>query len=291
MMAAAPPQDLTGPKDASARKGEPSAPAQATTRHDEFYFTDEMTVFQVENRLFRVHRHFLAENSLAFSSMFSLPRAPTDGSAVEGTSDSNPIHLSGVTELEFETLLRYFYQRCVPSVTAPLGTANALPRPPHFLNVRERAIREIYGQVAQPQDHLLLLSVAEKYDLPPKHLLSSLVVLVTRPQPLTEGEVARFSALTVSRLAHAREDFVRRTVNPPPLQPGWLATVPNGPSWKDDVAKDVVCKIWEIQNDGHDSDLLVCRITTNDSQGIFVLSRFSFRSSHHVLTDRPCPCV
>ena len=30
---------------------------------------------------------------------------------VEGTSDENPIYLSGVTELEFETLLRYFYNK------------------------------------------------------------------------------------------------------------------------------------------------------------------------------------
>jgi hypothetical protein len=59
-----------------------------------------------------VHRHFLAENSLIFSSMFSLPREPRSVStASEGTSDANPIYLSGVTELEFETLLRFFYKR------------------------------------------------------------------------------------------------------------------------------------------------------------------------------------
>ena len=44
--------------------------------------------------------------------MFSLPRIPSEpgATAVEGTSDENPIYLSGVTELEFETLLRYFYR-------------------------------------------------------------------------------------------------------------------------------------------------------------------------------------
>jgi hypothetical protein len=112
-------------------KGEASIPVQPASRHDEFYFTDDMTVFQVcahhllipanpvaypcgfffiaqvENRLFRVHRHFLAENSLVFSSMFSPPR----GADEAGASDANPIHLSGVTELEFETLVRYFYKR------------------------------------------------------------------------------------------------------------------------------------------------------------------------------------
>jgi hypothetical protein len=53
----------------------------------------------------------LAENSLVFSSMFSLPREPTDSSSAEGTCDTNPIYLSGVTVLEFETLLQYFYNR------------------------------------------------------------------------------------------------------------------------------------------------------------------------------------
>ncbi|KAH8997939.1 hypothetical protein EDB92DRAFT_1837021 [Lactarius akahatsu] len=242
MMATAPPQpqDLTSPesKDAGVHK-------------------DEMTVFQVENRLFRVHRHFLAENSLVFSSMFSLPRttATTGDSTAEaeGTSDANPIHLPGVTELEFETLLRYFYKSMHDGFSLPQPSWIALLSIAHhyeFLNVRERAIREIYGPAAQqPQDHMLLISVAEKYDVSPQHLIPSLVSLVTRPQPLSEGEVASYSALTVSRIAHAREDFVRRTVNPPPLQPGWLPAVPNGPSWKEGVARDVVCKIWQVQND------------------------------------------
>lgn len=70
-------------------------------------------IVQVENRLFRLHRHFLAENSLVFSSMFSLPHGADDAgaAAIEGASDANLIHLSGVTELEFETLVRYFYKR------------------------------------------------------------------------------------------------------------------------------------------------------------------------------------
>jgi len=44
--------------------------------------------------------------------MFSLPRVPNGdaAAAVEGASDENPIYLSGVAALEFETLLRYFYR-------------------------------------------------------------------------------------------------------------------------------------------------------------------------------------
>jgi hypothetical protein len=44
--------------------------------------------------------------------MFSLPQgAQVSPTAAEGTSDANPIRLEGVTELEFETLLRFFYKR------------------------------------------------------------------------------------------------------------------------------------------------------------------------------------
>ena len=65
----------------------------------------------MENRLFRVHRHFLAENSPVLRSVFSLPRVPREaGAAVEGASDENLIYLSGATELEFETLLQFFYK-------------------------------------------------------------------------------------------------------------------------------------------------------------------------------------
>ncbi len=41
--------------------------------------------------------------------MFSLPHGAGEA-AVEGTSDANPIYLSGVTVFEFQTLLRYFYK-------------------------------------------------------------------------------------------------------------------------------------------------------------------------------------
>ena len=41
--------------------------------------------------------------------MFSLRRIPSQAYA-EGVSEQNPIYLSGVTALEFETLLRYFYK-------------------------------------------------------------------------------------------------------------------------------------------------------------------------------------
>ena len=121
-----------------------------------------------------------------------------------------------------------------------------------FLNVRERAIHEIYGpyQVQDGDADLercsldevemelrLLISVAEKYDVPPRFIVPLVAPFVIRKQPLTEDEVLSFSALTVSRLAHAREEFQRECRSKP-----WLPA-------QSVEAKGVVCRIWQVQND------------------------------------------
>jgi hypothetical protein len=121
-----------------------------------------------------------------------------------------------------------------------------------FLNVRERAILEIYGpfrarqkrweeqeiqQELQRHDYQLLISVAEKYNVPIRDLVPLLLPFVVRQQPLTEGEVLGFSALTVSRLAHAREDFQRER---------------RETMFKTPDTKEIVYRIWQVQpeNDG-----------------------------------------
>jgi len=102
----------------------------------------------------------------------------------------------------------------------------------------------------QPQqDHLLLISVGEKYDVQPRYMVPSLVALVMRVQPLTPDEVARFSPVTVSRLALAREDFARRTVNPPLEHAGWLNKPNEHLTWLYGVARVLVCQIWAVENE------------------------------------------
>ena len=92
------------------------------------------------------------------------------------------------------------------------------------MKVRARAIREIYdplgkrdkkksnsdpGPDPEPPDYLTLILTAEKYDVPLKQALPSFVDLVMRDDPLTEDEIVRSSALTVHRLASAREEYFR----------------------------------------------------------------------------------
>ena len=66
-----------------------------------------------------MHRHFLKTYSPVFALMFGLPSSggETNISAepvADGQSDNVPIPLPGVTVLEFESLLKVFYRRCVP---------------------------------------------------------------------------------------------------------------------------------------------------------------------------------
>jgi len=122
-----------------------------------------------------------------------------------------------------------------------------------FLNVRERAVREIYGpfrarqegwedrteqelqEELEQHDYQLLISVAEKYDVSLRDHFPLLLPFVVREQPLTEGEVLRFSALTVSRLAHAREDHQRAR---------------EAPSWQaSEGLEEIVYRIWQVQKD------------------------------------------
>jgi len=92
------------------------------------------------------------------------------------------------------------------------------------MKVRARAIREIYDPLGkrdkkksnsdpdpdpEPPDYLTLILTAEKYDVPLKQALPSFVDLVMRDDPLTEDEIVRSSALTVHRLASAREEYFR----------------------------------------------------------------------------------
>jgi hypothetical protein len=94
-------------------------------------------------------------------------------------------------------------------------------------------------QELQQHDYQLLISVAEKYDVPIRDVVPLLLPFVVREQPLTEGEVLGFSALTVSRLAQAREEFQRKRMGSlfRPLNP-----------------QEIVYRIWEPQAEVENDD-------------------------------------
>lgn len=83
-------------------------------------------------------------------------------------------------------------------------------------------------------DDVMLISVAEKYDVPLWHVIPTFVAFVTREEPLTEVEAAHMSLGTVIRLARAREDLLRKlSIGKPPSV-----------AYRQAVAKDIAREIW-----------------------------------------------
>ncbi|KXN86490.1 hypothetical protein AN958_10004 [Leucoagaricus sp. SymC.cos] len=98
---------------------------QQYTRDDTYYFEDGSCVLLVEDTLFNVHRSVLSRDSSSFKTMFSLPPGEHP---VEGTSDDNPIVLTGDTAAEFRHFLWTLY--ALPSelsvVTSPSADLDQL---------------------------------------------------------------------------------------------------------------------------------------------------------------------
>lgn len=68
---------------------------------------------QVDGILYRVHRHYFCSEPSALADMFAT-RAPqlvevNGKEQLEGTTDESAIEIAGVTPIEFEALLRFFY--------------------------------------------------------------------------------------------------------------------------------------------------------------------------------------
>ena len=64
---------------------------------------------EVENQLFKVHRHLFTELSPVFRDMFKLP--VPQGAVADGLSDNQPLVLDGIEKKDFVQLLRCIYPR------------------------------------------------------------------------------------------------------------------------------------------------------------------------------------
>ena len=78
----------------------------------------------------------------------------------------------------------------------------------------------------------MLISAAEKCDVPLQHVVPTFVAFVMRTKPLTEAEVALFSIGTLVRVARAREDFLRKSTP--------------GVGRPEAIAKTIVCDVWGL---------------------------------------------
>ncbi|KAA1474555.1 hypothetical protein DENSPDRAFT_824534 [Dentipellis sp. KUC8613] len=197
-------------------KGPRPALIAGATRHSVFYFEDgSLSVFQVENRLYRVHRYFLQKGSPMFHAMFAYQPGTIRGVA-EGAEDSKPIFLDGTSCIEFESLLSYFYDEnmhhdltmtpeqwlALLSISERFG----------FENAKKRAIAELFSlrPRLEPAERI---AIAERLELPrEKYLLPAARELVMRSRPVQAREVSKMSAETVAGISYAREEFLLAAV-------------------------------------------------------------------------------
>ncbi|KAF5360596.1 hypothetical protein D9756_005040 [Leucocoprinus leucothites] len=127
------------------------AMVQSFRRDDTYYFEDGSCVLLVEDALFNVHRTVLCKDSSSFRAMFSLPPGERP---VEGSSDDNPIILTGDTASDFRHFLWTLY--ALPSelsvVTSPAADLDQLV-----------AIARIANKYAFKSTEIWILDAIEKY--------------------------------------------------------------------------------------------------------------------------------
>ncbi|TDL18048.1 hypothetical protein BD410DRAFT_728989 [Rickenella mellea] len=187
--------------------------------HKHFWFIDGNVVFQVEKRLFKVHRYFFHRDSAVFRVMFELPQA-RDGTSAEGATDANPIHLEGTKSVDFERFLVILYPLQV-SLTVSF-TSTSLSSDEEwvsclefaakwdFQSVRELAIRSLTTSTTfSPVDKIV---IGRRLKIP-SWLMPSYTELCNRREPLgmTDGfQLGMLDTLLISQTREKIRGFTTR---------------------------------------------------------------------------------
>ncbi|XP_006457734.1 hypothetical protein AGABI2DRAFT_114778 [Agaricus bisporus var. bisporus H97] len=158
----------------------PSTENPVPVRDELFYFDDDpMATFLVENRLFKIHRHFFIQGSIIFRDLFAQTGGPDDPvMRTDKESDEKTIPLPDVTAKEFRTLLRFFYAMSLPSMSANKDTVIELlsfnqEDKLALLSIAHRFVfDEIFNYISQRVEHMEIpvverIRLGDKYDLTP----------------------------------------------------------------------------------------------------------------------------
>jgi len=145
------------------------------------------------------------------------------------------IHLDGVTVLEFESLLAFFYESWQEDFSMPIEKWVALLAITHrfrFTEVEYRARQEVFER-SFSLDPVTRISLAEKHSVPTTFIIPALEELVRRPEPLLERDIADLSGDMVARLGVAREKYLRQS-----------SRMFASETWLKRVAHKIVKKLW-----------------------------------------------
>ncbi|KAL0579203.1 hypothetical protein V5O48_002826 [Marasmius crinis-equi] len=184
----------------------PASP-RPVIRHPHYYIDEKMSIFVVDNQLFRIHRHFLRRESAVFDGMFDCPE-PVEGQ--EGETDDRPIELPGVTYNEFVALLDHFYKGSfyknnANDVTSLQGYIDLLSIASRYecTEARQKAIKGI--DFYQP-DPIRRIVLSDQYDVP-EWLMPAYIQLCKRDEPLTRDEALEIGPDKTVLIAGARENI------------------------------------------------------------------------------------
>jgi len=188
------------------------SPACEYSRDSTFYFDD--VVFLVEDTLFKVPRAHFVNGSPFFHDMFTLP--PPAGTPVDGSSDVQPLHLDGISKIEFTYLLRALFPRqhahrentSIPEWTGVLKLATMW----QFERIRGYAIKRL-GRLRTlgPVQRLVL---ATMYHIPGWYV-PAIIALAQRDVPLSVEEALMIGVATALKIAEVRGSYPNRDVLAP----------------------------------------------------------------------------
>ncbi|KAF8509630.1 hypothetical protein JB92DRAFT_2729663, partial [Gautieria morchelliformis] len=128
--------------------------------HHKWYISDGSAIFQVENKLYKVHAALLANVSVMLQEMFAMPSG-TEHSC-EGTRDDRPIVLHPpVTSQKLDYLLEWFYSQYSEKEPSDFSikALDAILELAAFLQIeaaRTFALKELNARAVSPAWRLLL---------------------------------------------------------------------------------------------------------------------------------------
>ncbi|KAG6910323.1 hypothetical protein DXG01_011391 [Tephrocybe rancida] len=177
-------------------------------RDEEYYLTN--VVLLVEGYLFSVPRYYFANKSEVFSDMFSLP--PQQDTKLEGSCDASPLHLEGVSRIDFKGFLRALYPMQHIQGNPVLSkkewvSALKLGSMWGFRDVRQLAIRVIEkADGFNAIDRVLLGKEFKVY----RWLYSGYNDLATRAESISAADVGLLGLEKALQMFQLREEVVRK---------------------------------------------------------------------------------
>ncbi|KAI0251871.1 hypothetical protein BJV78DRAFT_1282106 [Lactifluus subvellereus] len=183
--------------------------------HPRFCFSKDLVAFQVEDTRFKVHKHFLYTYSSVFRDLLrpQHKNKNSDNGNSKSPQNGGVIYLDGVTVLEFESLLTFFYESWQERFSMPTENWVALLAIAHrfkFEDAEHRARREVF-QHSPSLDPVKQIAIAEKHLVPIILIVPALEALVLRQEPLLEKELTNMSSEMIACLGVAREKHVRES--------------------------------------------------------------------------------